>query len=573
MQEITKRKNSALYPPHIAAMFWFVFAAFQASVWAAPIQVDTTAASAPGACTLASAVKAAKFGSNYQGCLWGGEATIQLAPTTYRVDGQIFVSGTVTILGNGATIVRDDPAVSHRFFGVSGSLYLSRLTLSGGEAVGIAGGAIAVVANGELTASACTFEGNTSNQSGGAIYSYGTTVIRNSTFSNNSATSRGGAVYVVSGLVSFERSLLNGNSAYQGGAIYAKDDVAVDNTTFSANTAQLGGAMYQEAGTATVVSSTFKDNTGSTFRSWTGATIEVGRSALADSPSEDLCVGSLTSLGDNAATDASCGLAALSDQQGVAIPLSDLVEHGGMTQVHAPRCDSSSNGSCVSPLLERYVCDATEPRDQRGQFPRYTDPAITGPKVYPDTGPLCDIGAYESSCQSEYWFNPGVKQNKRVRLYRYQSGTTSQLLDNGACYAHQADFDDTLSGCSLEWEIYGGTNLEVRDVIFIDTACVANNGYDCFEDAESCALNCGDSSLTPAGWFSAGPQPGGMFRFDVPSCTPPSASLRYVIAYANTAPTGYAGGQSLLSAPGETTSEVLHYWDPQVDLDPPNGSN
>lgn len=520
--------------------------------WPAPIVVDTTAATAPGACTLASAIGAAQLGADVEGCQWDGEATVDLSAGTYRVAGQITVSGNVAVNGNGATLERDDVTVQHRFFRVQGQLELHQLTLDGGHQSSGRGGAVKVSTGGTFSAYACTFSNNHADWSGGALYSLGTSSVTSSTFSSNVTNRKGGAIHAEGGSLSVTRSTFVGNDGTLdgGGVIYAEIDVAIDNSTFSANSAQWGGAVYQKSGTATIVQSTFKDNVaqaiagGSTFYLDTGATIEVGTSALVDG-ADDLCWGTLTSLGDNAATDASCALTALNDQQNVAIPLSDLVDHGGVTQVHAPLCDSTT-GPCQSPLFERYDCDDQTAWDQRNQFPRHW--SLTQPNGYPDTGARCDVGAYESSCQTVYW--PVASQEQRVRLHRFQSSTSEELLDNGACYAHTLDFDDTLSGCSITWEIYGGA-LEVVDIVFITDQQTC--AHDCFTDPDLCAQNCATSA--PVGWIPASQQPAGAFQYDVPSCTPPTASFRYVVAYASS-----------------QTPQQIRHWDPRVNIDPPGGS-
>jgi len=403
-----------------------------AAAWAGAIVVDTTAAVAPGSCTLASAITAAQTGANVEGCVWSGEATISLSEATYLVAGELpDVTGAVTILSEVAA--------------------------------------------------------------------------------------------------------------------------TIENSTFSANDASWGGALYQRAHSATVTFATFKDNTasavagGTTFYVDTGASLTLGRSALVDDSLEDLCWGTVSSAGDNAATDTSCALTAAGDQQGIAILLSDLVDHGGPTEVHVPICDGFAGGVCQSPLLDRFACDdfpGTSPsRDQRDL---YRQVSLPSPHGYPETGSSCDVGAYESGCQTVYWFNPSVRQEQVVRLHREQISGSAELLDNGACYAHELDFDEALSNCSLTWEIYGGFGfLDITDVIFLRDDCEV----DCFTDPELCAQEC--DTAAPAGWFEAAQHPSGGFRYDVPSCADPSEMAPYVIEY-----------QDLQTLD-------FHYWDPRVYPEPP----
>ena len=119
--------------------------------------------------------------------------------------------------------------------------------------------------------SGLTFENGWPSSAGGAIYASGTgtVTVTNSTFSNNKVGSVGGGAIYANGTgntVSVANSTFSGNSGYDGGAI---DDngtgstVSVTNSTFSSNSsAHFGGAIYA-AGTGTVTSSTFSGNTAS----------------------------------------------------------------------------------------------------------------------------------------------------------------------------------------------------------------------------------------------------------------------------------------------------------------------
>lgn len=525
---------------------------FAVPAWAAPIAVTTTAAVDPGACTLAAAVEAAQSGSDYAGCSWGGEAAVELQALTYRVAGQITVSGGVVVHGHGATLVRDDPAVQHRFFIVQGDLELHQVTLEGGDKGQGRGGAVKVTANASFLASACTFRNNHADWAGGALFSLGSTVVDRSTFDGNSTNNHGGAIFAVGGDLTVARSTFVDNRGEKGGggAILADVELLVENSTFSANRAVWGGALYQRTGSAAVTMATFKDNAatavggGTTLYAEPGATLAIGRSALVGDSPGPLCAGSITSLGDNAASDDSCGLPATGDQESVAIALSDLVDHGGPTLVHAPLCDGWQDGACSSPLIDRYPCEAfpaspDAPHDQRDQLYRQVDLGYT-PTGYPETGDACDVGAYESGCQTVYWLNAQQHKDQVVRFHREQTSSSTRILDNGACYAHAVDFDSNLGDCSVRWEIYGGL-LQITNIVFVSDACP----HDCFTDPGLCAQQCAVSS--PAGWVQAAPD-----RFDVAACEPPAAPLSYVVEYA-----------SILD-PGTPL-----YWDPRVPVEPP----
>ncbi|MEL7061020.1 MAG: hypothetical protein AAGN46_13445 [Acidobacteriota bacterium] len=536
--------------------FIVTLAAFAgAPSWAAPIIVDSSLAWEAGACTLESAVATAQTALDVEGCSWQGEPRIEIAVGSVALDSEIMVSGSVEIDGAGAVLQRAAPASLHRFFQVTGALELRRLVIVGGHHTTDGGGAVKVHASGLLTVSATTFSGNQTARAGGAILNQGQTIVQASEFLGNVAIWRGGAIHSSSGSLVVERSTLANNLALQfgGGAVSAEStSLTIENATVSANVAAWAGALDLLSGQADVNFSTFAENVAlqanaaNTLSIASGGTIEIARSVLqSDDSSRALCAGPVTSLDWNAASDASCDLNGAGDQESVPILLSDLVDHGGPTQVHVPLCNGWIAGACQSPLIDQFACDALPtasqpPRDQRDQMPRRV--TLPSPHGYPETGPLCDIGAYESSCETTYWATPG--EDQVVRFHREQSATSTDLLDNGACYAHELDFSAS-SGCSIRWEIYGG-GLEITDIVFVDPACP----HDCFEDPESCALSC--AIAAPAGWTPVSPQPAGGFAMDVPCSASETLSSAYVVEYIDSQ---------------EPLSPL--YWDPRMIDDPP----
>ncbi len=114
-----------------------------------------------------------------------------------------------------------------------------------------------------VNATDSVFEDNT-GVSGGAILSAFPTVVT-STFTNNSAEDSGGAIYSY-GSLSVDSSTFEGNSAfYAGGAIAGYSSLDVQNSTFVGNSVDpvqgYGGGIYSEGGS--VAQSTFLDNTSS----------------------------------------------------------------------------------------------------------------------------------------------------------------------------------------------------------------------------------------------------------------------------------------------------------------------
>lgn len=124
-------------------------------------------------------------------------------------------------------------------------------TTSGGNTAGIylgAGNTVNHISN-------CLFDSNVSGFNAGAIYSYGNTTIENTRFTNNSAGFRGGAI--VNGnnsTLNLTASLFDGNTSQEsGGALYNDATVNTYNTIFHNNKALhhetsgtdgKGGAIY-----------------------------------------------------------------------------------------------------------------------------------------------------------------------------------------------------------------------------------------------------------------------------------------------------------------------------------------
>ncbi len=168
-----------------------------------------------------------------------GANTITFAASTNGTEfdlslGQMAISETVTITGNGAANTVIDAQLLSRIFGITetaGNVTLAQLTLTKGkptlnEVPDLGrGGAVRSLSSGTLTVSQSTLSGNSTAgdfASGGAIYSAsGAVTVTQSTLSGNSTAgsyARGGAIYAGSGAVTVSQSTLSGNST-TGGAM------------------------------------------------------------------------------------------------------------------------------------------------------------------------------------------------------------------------------------------------------------------------------------------------------------------------------------------------------------------
>jgi predicted outer membrane repeat protein len=103
-----------------------------------------------------------------------------------------------------------------------------------------------------------TFEGNASNEYGGAIYNESGTLALNSTYFGYNGAQLGGAIYNED-TMTMRSSHFFDNEAQWGGAIYNSDIATVIGTTFTQDGAEFGGALYSDD-QATLSSVTIQDN-------------------------------------------------------------------------------------------------------------------------------------------------------------------------------------------------------------------------------------------------------------------------------------------------------------------------
>jgi len=182
--------------------------------------------------------------------------TSQLLITGLTITGP--APGTLAVSGGGTTNVF---AIGNEPTAVSG------LTIEDGYINLVSGGGGAIQNYGTLTVSNCTFVNNTSVYYGGAIFNNNSLTVTDSTFSNNTAAggaSRAGAIFNGSaGTAAVSDSTFSGNSSVGGaGALYSDGTLNVVDCTFFNNvTSSYGGGLENSGGgTATVVNSTFSDN-------------------------------------------------------------------------------------------------------------------------------------------------------------------------------------------------------------------------------------------------------------------------------------------------------------------------
>ena len=190
--------------------------------------------------------------------------------------GQMTISDTLTITGNGAANTLIDAQSNSRIFDIiagAGDTKLEKLTLTHGKlTVDLnegSGGAIRSWSTGTLTLMQSTISGSTTtgrNAYGGAIWTRdGAVTLSQSTLTGNSSVGSyggGGAISSVFGNVTVSESMVSGNTATGGGgAIVTNSVVSVVKSEITGNSTTGGpGGAIAAVGQVTVNQSTLSGN-------------------------------------------------------------------------------------------------------------------------------------------------------------------------------------------------------------------------------------------------------------------------------------------------------------------------
>ncbi|GIJ43062.1 hypothetical protein Vwe01_63870 [Micromonospora andamanensis] len=219
-----------------------------------------------------------------------GVVTLQLAAgcsyalsmTDSTTNGVLAITGSLTVDGNGASIVGPSPSDSagcSRIFDVAagGSLTLIDVTVEGGNtacpptgASGLGtndGAGILIQPGGSARLERTVVTNNKSGGNGGGIANFGTTTLVDSTVSNNTAHRNGGGIYQGAGQLNVLNSRIDGNAARKGvgGGVAAEGgQTVVSGSTIHANSAGSDGGGVAASGTSTTVRVESTNLTGNT---------------------------------------------------------------------------------------------------------------------------------------------------------------------------------------------------------------------------------------------------------------------------------------------------------------------
>lgn len=369
-----------------------------ASAASTAIAVTTTAdeLDVDGDCSLREAVQAANTDTAVDTCAAGhGTDVITLAAGTYLLDSELETDAAgVAIERAGAPTTTIDGGSGTRLFVASeGPLTRKDLTLTNGEAGSEEGGAILAV-DGKVTITDSVLSHNRARHGGAIATRSGPVDLTGSTLSDNRAdidplNGKGAAVSSESGDVTIRSSTFVRNStSNSGGAILAgAGAVDVADSTFSANEAKAGAAIYDSFGDIHLVNSTLDGNitfglagvpqgtlhtttsdiilSGVTLTrtligsgAESGGDITLSNSVLTDNEAGDCQPNNdITSKGGNLDSDGTCELDAMTDLT-AAPHLGLLADNGGATETRRPEVGS--------PLIDGGLNSICESADQRG---------------------------------------------------------------------------------------------------------------------------------------------------------------------------------------------------------------
>lgn len=174
----------------------------------------------------------------------------------------------LTIYADGHATFDRVASEQFRFFRVDavGSLTLANVTMTNAYAdSNLEGGVILSEGGANLTIINSTFSNNRATDEGGVIkvLNNGTLTVVNSTFNDNIAEN-GGAIDINSGTLTIVNSLFYDNQATslnrRGGAIETSASGVIINSTFTDNTARVGGGVYTPGGTLGIYNSILVNN-------------------------------------------------------------------------------------------------------------------------------------------------------------------------------------------------------------------------------------------------------------------------------------------------------------------------
>ena len=211
-----------------------------------------------GTCSLREAITATNTDAAFNGCPAGtGDDIIVLPQGNYQLtragDDDTNVNGDLDVLemnpdslsiaGTGRVVISSggsDRVIDHV---VDGELEIGNVTITGGNAQGVADGGGILNQAGDLTLQGSTIRGNAAGVDGGGLTNYATASLRNVTISGNSSGNNGAGVYSAGGAstsllnvtVALNTADVNADGSGNGGGIAGPGNLSTFNTIVGDN--------------------------------------------------------------------------------------------------------------------------------------------------------------------------------------------------------------------------------------------------------------------------------------------------------------------------------------------------
>lgn len=346
-----------------------------------------------GELSLTNVIIAGNSAAQFGGGVWldGGRAIIldsQFSANTGAEGG-----GGIAVSEGTSLIIEGSQFASNKTTGIfaegggirsTGTLTVTNTLLEGNNAS--RGGAL-FVSNGSATFSQSEIRANWAAYGGGVRQTGGVLVLTDVTLEGNGYASSGTKVTTGGGAISWDggsASLMNVTmsanwASYGGGFDHANGDTTLTNVTISGNNAVGAGAVDQNGGSITLTNVTIAANLAPFFAGGItnrGGALSLKNTLLSGNVNPDNnrssnCYRPISGVSFSLSSDFTCGFGA--DRDNVALPLSPLGRHGGLTWTHllqpgSPAIDGGTGSGCP-------------PTDQRG---------IRRPQSQ-----ACDVGAVE----------------------------------------------------------------------------------------------------------------------------------------------------------------------------------
>ncbi len=217
-------------------------------------------------------------------------------PTVTLTQGELPITGDVTIVGTGTINASTDARIFNITAGAGEPISISGVTLTGGAPLAADmngnGGAVLIGDASEVTLTNVTLSGNTSTGAaagagGGAIFNAGTTTLDTVTVDSNSVTGAagngGGVMNAATGVMTITNGSITNNTATRagGGIENADGTITITGLNLSDNTVSMnpgnGGGLHSGGGTVTMNDGTVSGNTAAREGGglWTNGTMTV----------------------------------------------------------------------------------------------------------------------------------------------------------------------------------------------------------------------------------------------------------------------------------------------------------